>query len=147
MTSMAQAHGAHGAHGGHGAPAAPPFGAEVVVALANDESARRVAEEGVRLAHQLGAPVRFVHVLPERLDSEERSDAEQPTFAAATAAMRRMGRDARATFESTTGDPVELLVARCVDARLLVMGPDAEEGEVQARCRRRVRCPVHEVTS
>jgi nucleotide-binding universal stress UspA family protein len=138
MTSMAQE---------HRASVAPPPGAEVVVALTNDESARRVAEAGVRLARQLGAPVRFVHVLPARLDADERSDADQPTFSAATAAMRRMGRDARATFESTTGDPVELLVARCADARLLVIGPDVEDGAVGAGCRRRVRCPVHEVTS
>ena len=138
MTSTAQA---------HGAPPAAAHGAEVVVALANDESARRVAQAGVRLAHQLGAPVRFVHVLPEQMDPDERSDAEQPTFSAAMAALRRSGRDARATFESTTGDPVDLLVARCAGARLLVIGKDAEEGVVGASCRRRVRCPVHEVTS
>lgn len=121
--------------------------AEVVVALSNDESARRVAEAGVRLARELGAPVRFVHVLPAKLDSQERSDADQPTFAAAMAAMRRLGPHARATFESTTGDPVELLVERCTGARLLVIGPDLEGGVVGSLCRQRVACPVHEVAS
>ena len=124
----------------------PTTGAEVVVALTNDESARRVAEEGVRLAHELGASVRFVHVLPERLDVQERTDAAEPTFAAAMAALRRTGPHARATFESTTGDPVELLVARCAEARMLVIGADSEGGVVGALCRERVTCPVHEVT-
>ena len=124
----------------------PDQAAEVVVALTNDESARRVAEAGVRVAHELGAPVRFVHVLPARLDTQERSDADQPTFAAAMAAMRRAGPHARATFESTTGDPVDLLVERCTTARILVIGHDVEEGVVGALCRQRVSCPVHEVT-
>ena len=134
------------AHHPSSAAASVAAGAEVVVALTNDESARRVAEEGVRLAHELGASVRFVHVLPARLDAQERSDADQPTFAAAMAALRRAGPHARATFESTTGDPVQLLVARCADARLLVIGPDVEGGVVGALCRQHVTCPVHEVT-
>ncbi|MFC8502578.1 universal stress protein [Pedococcus sp. NPDC057267] len=138
MTSTAQHPSAAAAD-----PATDP---EVVVALTNDESARRVAEAGVRLAHELGASVRFVHVLPERLDVQERSDADQPTFAAAMAALRRAGPHARATFESTTGDPVELLVARCAQARMLVIGPDVEGGVVGALCREHVTCPVQEVT-
>lgn len=117
---------------------------EVVAGITNDGWAGLVAETAVRLARSVGGRVRFVQVLPEGLDAEERADAEAVLFGAAMGALRGQPR-VQATFESPAGDPARLLVDRSRLATALVVGrdqPDAPGHRVAAYCQAHSGCRV-----
>jgi nucleotide-binding universal stress UspA family protein len=124
---------------------------EVVAGLVNDGQARDVAAAAVRLARDLGACVRFVQVLPEGLEADDRAEADAATFVAALDALQGRPR-VQATFESPSGDPPVVLVARSRRAVGLVVGADRPGGPgepalVAAYCRAHAGCPVHVVGS
>lgn len=118
---------------------------EVVAGITNDGSASLVAGTAVGVARSLGGRVRFVQVLPEGLDPEERADAEAVLFGVAMGALRGQPR-VQATFESPTGDPGHLLVDRSRVATALVVGrdqPGASTGHtVAAYCQTHCGCRV-----
>ena len=128
----------------------PATSREVVVGLVNDGMALAVALRAVGLAGDLGASIRFVQVVPRGLSVGERAEAESATFAAGLKAMRH-GKHRGATFESPTGDPAHVLVARSAMAVGLVIGEDRPTSEVSGGidvadyCRTHARCPVHVV--
>jgi nucleotide-binding universal stress UspA family protein len=117
----------------------------VVAGITNDGSASLVAGTAVDLARSLGGRVRFVQVLPEGLDAEERADSEAVLFGTAMTALRGHPR-VQATFESPVGDPSHLLVDRSRVAMALVVGrdqPGATVGHtVAAYCQTHCGCRV-----
>jgi len=123
---------------------------EVLAGVINDGSAAAVAAAAVRIARELRARVRFIQVLPDTLTAEARAEAEAALFSITLRALHGRPR-VQATFESPTGDPARVLVARSRTAIRLVVGADQahldHEGTVAAYCLSHAACPVQIVTA
>lgn len=129
----------------YGYPSRQP--AEVLGVLVDDGSADLVAAVAVQEAVARQAPVRFLQVVPARLDDEARSLAEEAMFRAGLHALRGHPRTP-SVFEVVREHPAPTIRTRSRDASLVVVAVDQPQPgrpSLADQCLKAAGCPVRTV--
>lgn len=129
----------------YGYPSRQP--AEVLGVLVDDGSADLVAAAAVQEAVARQAPVRFLQVVPARLDDEARSLAEEGMFRAGLHALRGHPRTP-SVFEVVRDQTAPTIRTRSRDACLVVVAVDQPQPgrpSLADQCLKASRCPVRTV--